>query len=547
MTDTAAATDAKQKTVTRVVKFCIDTKALTDHQRVLFERHAGTSRAVWNWALAEINDQQRKVRLHVRDQAASATDGTHDAIVEKLADKEWSQAAYVSAKAAHPTPHHYTAAGFDKRFTELATSGDPYGFTRDGDPRTFGWWKAEKHGVSRNAVNQPLRALERAVADYYTRPKTRNGRSKRKDGMPSGWPTFKSKHDPGAFSILNLSTRGSRKVLDDGSSSAHRLYFPSLGSIRVFNDIRRLRRMVKKGGVPKTAHFTQAADRWYVSITVSFDVNNPYVAPRPTSKRQRARGVVGVDLGVTVLAATNEGEMEDRLKPARDAHDKMVRAQRALLRKQKGSNGSRKAKTRIAKLHHLVALKRATAQHHLTKKLATTCETVVIEDLQLTQMTKRAAPKPDPDRPGHYLPNRGAAKSGLNRSMLDVGMREIRRQLEYKSVLYGSTLETVNPVNTSRRCAACGYVALKNRKSQADFRCDACGHGDNADVNAAINIRNRHLGLPGAPQGQETTPGDRAHDPPPRYAVKASGGRIGFGDSPSHGGPDSRPLLLTNA
>jgi len=46
----------------------------------------------------------------------------------------------------------------------------------------------------------------------------------------------------------------------------------------------------------------------------------------------------------------------------------------------------------------------------------------------------------------------------------------------------------MNPRNTSRKCSACGHTAKENRLTQADFVCVACGHSDDADVNAAINI-----------------------------------------------------------
>jgi putative transposase len=41
---------------------------------------------------------------------------------------------------------------------------------------------------------------------------------------------------------------------------------------------------------------------------------------------------------------------------------------------------------------------------------------------------------------------------------------------------------------TSQRCSRCGYTAKENRLQQALFRCQVCGHEENADVNAARNI-----------------------------------------------------------
>jgi putative transposase len=102
-------------------------------------------------------------------------------------------------------------------------------------------------------------------------------------------------------------------------------------------------------------------------------------------------------------------------------------------------------------------------------------------------MTAAPAPKPDVNEPGSYLPNGAAAKSGLNREILDVSFGEFRRQLEYKSQWYGSETITVNPAYTSQTCNSCGHVDAGNRHGEA-FLCLDCGHTADADVNAALNI-----------------------------------------------------------
>ncbi|EGD4650589.1 RNA-guided endonuclease InsQ/TnpB family protein, partial [Escherichia coli] len=80
------------------------------------------------------------------------------------------------------------------------------------------------------------------------------------------------------------------------------------------------------------------------------------------------------------------------------------------------------------------------------------------------------------------------AKSGLNRSILDQGWYEMRRQLEYKQLWSGGQVLAVPPAYTSQRCACCGHTAKENRLSQSKFRCQVCGYTANADVNGARNI-----------------------------------------------------------
>ena len=49
----------------------------------------------------------------------------------------------------------------------------------------------------------------------------------------------------------------------------------------------------------------------------------------------------------------------------------------------------------------------------------------------------------------------------------------------------------VNPKYTSQQCPICGHISKNNRITQEIFCCEKCYHNDNADINAAINIKNR--------------------------------------------------------
>ncbi|MCB1776160.1 MAG: transposase [Candidatus Competibacteraceae bacterium] len=88
------------------------------------------------------------------------------------------------------------------------------------------------------------------------------------------------------------------------------------------------------------------------------------------------------------------------------------------------------------------------------------------------------------DAPGRNV----RAKSGLNKSILDQGWFEFRRQLGYKLAWNGGRLIAVPPRNTSRTCPCCGHVSADNRQTQARFACVECGFEENADVVGAINV-----------------------------------------------------------
>ena len=107
---------------------------------------------------------------------------------------------------------------------------------------------------------------------------------------------------------------------------------------------------------------------------------------------------------------------------------------------------------------------------------------VCMEDLQVRNMSGSASGTRE--SPGRNV----RAKRRLNKSILDQGWYEFRRQLEYKLTWRGGILIAVLPQNTSRTCPECRSVSAENRKTQAEFRCETCGFEGNADVVGAINI-----------------------------------------------------------
>ncbi|SQD95064.1 transposase (fragment) [Parafrankia sp. Ea1.12] len=121
-----------------------------------------------------------------------------------------------------------------------------------------------------------------------------------------------------------------------------------------------------------------------------------------------------------------------------------------------------------------------------------------MEALRIVNMTRRAPPRPDPDRPGVFLANGQAAKPGLNRSVLDAGWGVFLAVLRAKTESAGRVVVEVNPANTSRTCVVCGHCHADNRRTQAAFTCVACAHAAHADVNAAINILRVGLARQGA-------------------------------------------------
>jgi putative transposase len=76
----------------------------------------------------------------------------------------------------------------------------------------------------------------------------------------------------------------------------------------------------------------------------------------------------------------------------------------------------------------------------------------------------------------------------LSKNISDASWNMFISMLEYKSDWYGRDVFKVNPKYTSQTCSVCNYTSRANRKTQEKFECLACGHKENADINASKNI-----------------------------------------------------------
>ena len=113
----------------------------------------------------------------------------------------------------------------------------------------------------------------------------------------------------------------------------------------------------------------------------------------------------------------------------------------------------------------------------------------MVEDLAVSAMTRRPAPKPDPDQPGVFLPNGARAKAGLNRAALDAGWGEFRRQVEYKAAWRGGTVIAADRwFASSKTCSGCGTAKAKLAPSERTYVCTSCGLVLDRDENAALNL-----------------------------------------------------------
>ena len=135
------------------------------------------------------------------------------------------------------------------------------------------------------------------------------------------------------------------------------------------------------------------------------------------------------------------------------------------------------------RLREKVARQRRHQRRAWANNLTHRYDTLCVEKLKTRNMTRSG--RGTSETPGSNV----RQKRGLNRGLLGVAPAEQTAILVRAAQRNGTRIELVPAHGTSRRCNACGFTHPKNRESQALFRCRACGHTDNADANAARNIR----------------------------------------------------------
>lgn len=90
-----------------------------------------------------------------------------------------------------------------------------------------------------------------------------------------------------------------------------------------------------------------------------------------------------------------------------------------------------------------------------------------------------------------YVKDKNNNNINFNRTVSALNLSSLKDMMKRISRKYDISLSTVHPEYTSKMCPVCGCIDDGNRLNQEKFRCVECGHQDNADHNAAINIENR--------------------------------------------------------
>jgi putative transposase len=198
------------------------------------------------------------------------------------------------------------------------------------------------------------------------------------------------------------------------------------------------------------AFVEDACGRWYVCFRVE-----------AACDLTAGAGEVGIDLGLSTLAALSDGTTIDPVRHYRKNAKALATARRA---------GNTK---RVRAIHAKIANSRRDHLHKTSYKIANENIFIAVGNVSAARLMQ----------------------TKMAKSVSDAGWSAFRYQLRYKASRHGARYVEVDERWTSQTCSSCGVIPASSPKGMGAlgirrWECSGCGAVHDRDVNAAINILN---------------------------------------------------------
>jgi putative transposase len=276
-------------------------------------------------------------------------------------------------------------------------------------------------------------------------------------------PKFHSRKDKQSFTVPQFIELKDSKV-----------YFPKFkDGIKV-----RLHRPLE-GEMRHATISKNCAGQYFVAILVE----------RSIKLLKKVKQEVGIDLGICALATTSQGKEYKNIRPYRGLQQRLRALNKNLHRKKLGSNNRERARKTLAKCHIKIANIRNDHLHKVSHQIIDENQVICLETLNVSGMLRNHC---------------------LAKSIADISLSELVRQIEYKSEWHGRTVIKVDRwFPSSKTCSECGFVVEKLPLDIREWTCPRCSAKHHRDKNAAINIYRegkRTVGTTGLAYGLSVRP-----------------------------------------
>jgi putative transposase len=340
---------------------------------------------------------------------------------------------------------------------------------------------AWRQKVSAQVFEEAAVDLGRSLAAY--------GRAKQdaRGGRRFGFPRRKRKgRCRDSFRLRNKRQSGGH-LIRVGDGPLRSVTLPTIGRVRVHDDTRRLRQLLRPRAeidpatgeqrvAPRAkilfATVARRGTRWYVSLNVHAPDVHPGRGHQPCRERESG-GYVGVDVGLVAfaVAARSDGTEVGRWQANHPLSSRLRRLQhssRSLSRAQRGSRNHAKAARRLRREHARVADARRSFLREVSSQLVKNHALLAVKDLAVHNLVRH---------------NR------LARAVGDAAWSEFARQLTYKADWLGVDLVVCDRwFASSRTCSACGAIKVRMKLAERVFHCGTCELVMDRDRNAAANL-----------------------------------------------------------
>lgn len=257
----------------------------------------------------------------------------------------------------------------------------------------------------------------------------------------------------------------------------------------------KIHRKLDKNCIIKQAFISKVADEYYISINYENNKSLP--------KSKIIENAVGLDMGLSNLIIRSDGIIYKNHKFLQDKENKLIKLQRQLSKKQKGSNNRTKAAQKVAKTHLKISRARNDYFHKISNEITNLYDFIAVENLNVKGLIKN---------------------KHLSKSIANASWGKFINLLTYKAENKGKTLMQIDKFfPSSQICSHCGVNTGKKPLHIRSFTCPNCHTKHDRDLNASINIRNYALSI--------------IDD---RYKVKLDKSRVGITRSYACGDSSSR-------
>ena len=248
-----------------------------------------------------------------------------------------------------------------------------------------------------------------------------------------------------------------------------------LASVKLFDKYLQLSKLGKirckfskkvEGKISAVSVRKTPSKKYYVSILVEKDEFNPF---------EKTGSVIGIDLGIKDFCITSDGLKYSNPHFLKKSEDKLIRCQRKLSRKSRGSNNYDKQRIKLAKIHEKISNQRTDFLQKLSTSLVKEYDIICTENLKVNNMLKN---------------------HNLAKSISDCSWSSFMNMLEYKSLWYGRDIRKIDTFYpSSKLCSNCGYKFSELTLDLREWTCPSCRKKHDRDINAAINILYKGLDI----------------------------------------------------